>query len=296
MNNVPLSIKQYASDIKLFEPYAIKKLKLSEHEKEETVKDLLLGLKKHMVSFSHFPDSSFEEKRQLLHAVLNTLPAHVVSASQMPKLNVLLQAELGGKTLTELKNLVKDSTLEIENAKVLVWQGDITLLNADAIVNAANSQMLGCFQPLHACIDNAIHSAAGVQLRDDCEVIMQKQGFLEPTGQAKITRAYNLPSKYVIHTVGPIVQSMVSEQSRRDLANAYQHCLDVCKEMESIRSIAFCGISTGVFGYPAKEAAKVAFATVKEWLQENPDSLDTVVFNVFSDGDKEIYDKIIEEL
>lgn len=172
-----------------------------------------------------------------------------------------------------------------------MWQGDITRLEIDAIVNAANNQMLGCFQPLHACIDNAIHSAAGPQLREDCYTIMRLQGAKEKTGTAKVTRAYNLLSKYVLHTVGPIVMrgTAVTDKQRFELVSSYTACLEVAKRVESIKTIAFCAISTGVFGFPKKEAAEIAVNTVMNWLQENPRSFEKIVFCVFSEEDYQIY-------
>ena len=178
-----------------------------------------------------------------------------------------------------------------------MWQGDITKLHTDAIVNAANKQMLGCFQPLHACIDNAIHSTSGPQLRDDCEIIMSTQGELEETGNAKITRAYNLPSRFVLHTVGPIVQSgtMLTEQQKDELASCYISCLEVANEIENIKTIAFCAISTGVFGFPKSEAAHIAVNTVNKWLTTYPNHIEKIIFNVFSEGDYQEYLKVFTQ-
>ena len=172
---------------------------------------------------------------------------------------------------------------------IALWQGDITRLGADAIVNAANAQLLGCFQPFHACIDNAIHWAAGPRLREDCGRIMAVQGHPEATGLAKITRAYNLPSRYVLHTVGPIVRGPLTEAHRRDLARCYRSCLEVAADVGSIRTLAFCAISTGVFGFPKLPAADIAINTVAAWLQERPNAFSKVIFNVFSDDDRAAY-------
>ena len=178
--------------------------------------------------------------------------------------------------------------------RYILWQGDITRLNADAIVNAANSQMLGCFAPLHGCIDNAIHSAAGVQLRLACYDLMLHKGFMEPPGEAEITPAFNLPSKYVIHTVGPIV--CTQEPTMRDkrlLESCYRSCLE-CAESYRISSIAFCCISTGEYHYPNEEAAKVALDTVNTYFEKHTESvIKTVVFNVFKDIDYKIYKKML---
>ena len=281
-------INVYANDIKLYDEFSI--APTNNENKEELVDDLLAELNE--------PTSqklSYEQKRRSLRAKINTLMPNSFSTNSVNKLNNLLQIELKEKEINSSEVIYSKSEKVIENTKIAIWQGDITTLKIDAIVNAANNQMLGCFQPLHSCIDNVIHSAAGVQLRDDCNSIMQKQGFLEPTGTAKITRAYNLPSKFVIHTVGPIVYTEVSEQNEIDLANSYISCLEVSKNIERIKSIAFCCISTGVFGYPSQEAANVAYNTVLDWLSKNPNILDFVVFNVFSENDKYIYESLVGE-
>ena len=150
--------------------------------------------------------------------------------------------------------------------RIILWQGDITRLDADAIVNAANSQLLGCFRPGHNCIDNVIHSAAGLQLREECAEIMRRQGHEEPTGQAKITGGYNLPAKYVLHTVGPIIMERVTEEDCELLASCYRSCLKLAEE-NSLKSVAFCCISTGVFRFPKEEAARIAVSTVRESLK-----------------------------
>jgi O-acetyl-ADP-ribose deacetylase (regulator of RNase III) len=158
------------------------------------------------------------------------------------------------------------------------------------IVNAANAELLGCFRPGHACIDNAIHAGAGPRLREDCARIIALQGHHEPTGYAKATRAYNLPSRYVLHTVGPIANGSVDNQHQYDLECCYRACLDVAAELQTVRSLAFCGISTGVFGYPKRPAAATAIRTVTAWLKTHPGALDLVVFNVFGDDDRRIYE------
>lgn len=166
----------------------------------------------------------------------------------------------------------------------------------DAVVNAANSQMLGCFVPCHGCIDNAIHSAAGIQLRTECNHIMNQrrirygEQYEEPTGTATLTKAYNLPCKYVIHTVGPIVYGELNEELRQELRNCYENVLKCCVENE-IKSVAFCCISTGEFHFPNDEAAEIALNTVTDFLKMN-DGMERVIFNVFKDSDKEIYQKI----
>ncbi|MBQ3740761.1 MAG: protein-ADP-ribose hydrolase [Bacteroidales bacterium] len=178
--------------------------------------------------------------------------------------------------------------------QLLLWQGDITRLKVDSIVNAANAQMLGCFHPLHRCIDNAIHSAAGVQLREECHRLMLQQGHLEPTGRAKITKAYNLPCKYVIHTVGPIIPNGIPTESQKEqLASSY-HNIMTCADENGLESIAFCCISTGEFRFPNQLAAEIAVRTIKDYLNAHPDcSVGQVVFNVFKDEDREIYQRIL---
>jgi len=174
-------------------------------------------------------------------------------------------------------------------AQCAVWRGDITTLAADAIVNAANAELLGCFRPFHACIDNAIHAAAGPRLREDCARIMSVQGAPEPTGHAKATRAYNLPARYVLHTVGPIVRGALSPEHEEALASCYRACLDVASRLQDVRSVAMCAISTGVFGFPKGPAARVALRTAGAWLREHPGALDLVIFNVFGDEDRAAY-------
>jgi O-acetyl-ADP-ribose deacetylase (regulator of RNase III) len=175
--------------------------------------------------------------------------------------------------------------------KISIWQGDITRLQADAIVNAANSQMLGCFAPCHSCIDNAIHSAAGIQLRDECYRIMKAQGHEEPTGSAKITNGYNLPAKYVIHTVGPIVYGKLTKKEEKQLESCYKSCLHLA-EKKGLGSIAFCCISTGEFHFPNDRAAEIAVKTVEEMLP-NCKHIKKIVFNVFKDADYQIYKKLL---
>jgi len=177
--------------------------------------------------------------------------------------------------------------------KISIWQGDITRLQVDAIVNAANAQMLGCFVPCHSCIDNAIHSAAGIQLREACFQYMKQKrnesrNYEEPTGKALLTRAYNLPSSYVIHTVGPIVRNRLDETRKEELRSCYQSCMDVAIKHE-IRSIVFCCISTGEFHFPNKEAANIAIEVIENKLREFPYRFDRVIFNVFQERDLKLY-------
>lgn len=174
---------------------------------------------------------------------------------------------------------------------LFIWQGDITTIRCDAIVNACNSQMLGCFSPMHSCIDNFIHTYAGVQLRLKMNEIMTKQGHEEPAGQAKITRGYNLPAKFILHTVGPIIQWEVTEEDEKRLASCYRECLKLAAK-NGAESIAFCCLSTGVFGFPQQRAAEIAVKTVKDYL-ETDKIIKQVIFNVFKDEDLEIYSRIL---
>ena len=179
--------------------------------------------------------------------------------------------------------------------RLSLWQGDITRLAVDAIVNAANSQMLGCFVPMHTCIDNCIHTFAGVQLRAECDRQMRRlcaehgSDYEQPTAVPMLTDAYNLPAKKVIHIVGPIVRDRLTSALEKDLADCYRNTLEMCME-NGLRSVAFCCISTGVFHFPAERAAEIAVETVTDWLSAHDGSMDRVIFNVYSDRDREIYE------
>lgn len=194
-----------------------------------------------------------------------------------------LSEELSNKTITSLKDLSP------VNGHIYLWKGDITTLEVDAIVNAANSSLLGCFVPGHACIDNAIHSAAGIQLRLACNDMMMKQGKREETGTSKITFAYNLPCRYVIHTVGPIIQNKVTQRDRDLLESCYTSCLNLAVDHD-VKSIAFCCISTGEFHFPNYLAAEIAVGSVKKFLKNH--EMD-VIFNVFKEVDYDIYRRLL---
>ena len=245
--------------------------------------------------------SDLQGKRDLFRALRNVRWPKPVSEEFLHLQNEELQAQLQEKGIVDLTKL---STLNsplstTQNSKpstlnYILWQGDITRLKVDAIVNAANSQMLGCFHPLHKCIDNAIHSAAGVQLREECYQMMLQQGHEEPTGQAKITKAYNLPCKYVIHTVGPIIPNGIpTEFQKEQLASCYRSIMQLTDE-NHLESVAFCCISTGEFRFPNQLAAEIAVRTVNDYLTTHHDSsIKQLVFNVFKDVDKEIYQQIL---
>ena len=226
----------------------------------------------------------FFAQRRLLRALMNVRPPMPLDEKFLAVQDEILSAEVqerGIVTLEEIPDVDKN---------IKLWQGDITRLEVDAIVNAANSELLGCFVPGHRCIDNAIHSAAGLQLRDACNKIMTAQGHTEPTGQAKITPAFNLPSKFVIHTVGPIIYGDAPTVEEENLlASCYKSCLELATK-NNLKSIAFCCISTGVFHFPNQRAAEIAVATVKKFLR---DKKIIVVFNVFLDNDFEIYRKLV---
>lgn len=224
-------------------------------------------------------------QRQLLRGLMNVRPAKRCGAEFLRVQDAYLQAETQAKGVTELDSLTP------RQPGLYLWRGDITTLRCDAIVNAANSGMTGCYLPNHRCIDNCIHTYAGVQLRLACAELMARQGHEEPTGQAKITPAFNLPCKYVLHTVGPIVSGELTPQHCQQLADCYRACLDLAAE-NGVQSIAFCCISTGVFHFPPRRAAQIAVQTVKEWMQADQ-RVQKVIFNVFSQQDEEIYDELL---
>jgi len=189
------------------------------------------------------------------------------------------------------KGITRLADLEPAEPGLYLWQGDITTLECDAIVNAANSGMTGCWQPCHNCIDNCIHTYAGLQLRNCCASIMERQGHPEPTGEAKLTPAFNLPCRYVIHTVGPIVSGRLTEIHRAQLASCYSSCLELAAA-NGVKSLAFCCISTGVFGFPQKEAAQIAVHTVKKYRERTESEIE-VIFNVFRDEDYKFYRELL---
>ncbi len=224
----------------------------------------------------------------LFRALVNTRPPAPAAEELIVLQDRLLQNILEYRGTTALD----DIELIEGRDSVRLWRGDITTLGVDAIVNAANSQMLGCFVPGHHCIDNAIHTFAGIQLRLECARLMEEQGYPEPTGMAKVTSAFNLPSRRIIHTVGPIARGEASDLDRALLANCYTVCLDAALEA-GCNSIALCCISAGVFGFPQDEATQIAVTTVDEWLDGHDNSLD-VVFNVYGEADEWLYRELLE--
>lgn len=236
------------------------------------------------ISAPEVPDD-LKAQRQLLRALMNVRPPMPLKSSFLQLQDEILSAEV------EERGVVRLEDIPDVQPNIKIWQGDITRLAVDAIVNAANSALLGCFMPLHACIDNAIHSAAGLQLRDACNKIMTAQGHSEATGTAKITPAFNLPSKFVIHTVGPIIPPNRKPTAAEEklLASCYAACLELAAE-NNLKSIAFCCISTGEFHFPNRRAAEIAVDTVKNFSAKNKPM---VVFNVFKDLDAQIYREIL---
>ena len=240
-----------------------------------------------------------EGKRNLLRSLMNirmpkTMPQEVL-AVQDKYLRERIK-ENGIVTLADIST-IKEQGGSREFADVLcLWQGDITRLAVDAIVNAANSQMLGCFIPMHTCIDNCIHTFAGVQLRMECNQKMEQlrnkygAGYEQPTAIPLLTDGYSLPAKKVIHIVGPIVEYRLTQELEQELSDCYHNALDMCAE-NGLKSVAFCCVSTGVFRFPNKRAAEIAVKTVNAWLKKNPDAMDRIIFNVFKDEDKRYYEQ-----
>ena len=223
------------------------------------------------------------EQFRLYRSLVNIRPAEKASAEYLRAEDEFLQK------LTAQKGITDIADLQPVEKNIYLWKGDITTLQCGAIVNAANSGMTGCYRPCHNCIDNCIHTFAGVRLRLKCAEIMKAQGHEEPTGTAKITPAYNLPCQYVIHTVGPIVQGRLTEKHCELLKSCYQSCLELAI-LNGIKSIAFCCISTGVFGFPQDKAAEIAVQTVREFLKTHEIE---VIFNVFKEEDERIYRRLL---
>lgn len=226
-----------------------------------------------------------QEQKLLLRGLMNVRMPQNANAEFLTVQDAYLKEETERKTITRLLDL------KPVQEGIYLWQSDITALECDAIVNAANSGMTGCYVPNHRCIDNCIHTFAGVQLRLECARIMLEQGYEEPTGQAKITKAYNLPCNYILHTVGPIIQGKLTKRDEELLASCYRSCLELA-EINRIRSIAFCCISTGEFHFPNQKAAEIAVQTVMEYRRKTGSRME-VIFNVFKDLDKEIYGELL---
>ena len=233
---------------------------------------------------------STDEKRCILRSLMNIRMPKEMSDDVLKVQNDYLKAR------SEEKGIVGLSDIPIVRDGISIWQGDITRLAVDAIVNAANSQMLGCFVPMHTCIDNCIHTFAGIQLRQECNrrmnILKNQYGmdYEQPTAVPMLTEAYNLPAKKVIHIVGPIVNYKLTPDLENDLADCYRNTLDMCAE-NGLKSVAFCCVSTGVFNFPNDRAAEIAVETVTAWLSEHPAKMERVIFNVFKDEDRRYYEK-----
>ncbi len=296
-----LELEDYRGIIHLDEPYSYpvpsKQLKITNDELNIIVGELVEYLRSENLSHSTYQTPTNATLREELYSLLTLRPPNPLPKWFYKKIDSLLHLEL------HKKSVVKSETLSPISPKIPValWQGDITTIQIDAIINAANSQLLGCFIPYHKCIDNVIHAAAGPLLRQDCHKIMVAQGFPEPPGQAKITRGYNLPSKYVLHTVGPIyngsqddyINDRVISSQQNLLQSSYQKCLEVASNVDQIQSLAFCGISTGVYGFPKRPAARIAIETITKWLRTHPKRFRLIVIDVFSNVDKEIYKQLL---
>lgn len=241
----------------------------------------------------HTPEDN-EGKRRLLRSLMNVRMPRRLDDSVLALQDAYLQERILENGIVELREIP-----ELRDG-MSIWQGDITRLAVDAIVNAANSQMLGCFVPMHTCIDNCIHTFAGVQLRAECSRQMNRlrsrygSDYEQPTGVPMLTDGYNLPAKKVVHIVGPIVEHRLTPALEQDLADCYQNTLDLCAE-NGLRSVAFCCISTGVFHFPNRRAAEIAVKTVSRWLETHKGQLDRVIFNVFKDKDKAYYEELLHE-
>lgn len=225
------------------------------------------------------------ERKKMLRSLFNMRMPMPAEEEFLRVQDEYLREEIRRKGITDIRSL------EPVEKELYIWRGDITTLMCGAIVNAANSQMLGCFYPCHSCIDNAIHTFSGVQLRLKMYELMKKQGHEEETGRAKITPAFNLPCKHILHTVGPIVRGKPTDSDKQALVSCYRSCLELAEENKA-ESIAFCCISTGEFHFPNTEAAKIAVKTVKEYKKQNSSSIE-VIFNVFKESDLQIYRELL---
>lgn len=230
------------------------------------------------------PAGTADQKR-LLRSLMNVRWAAPLTEEFTEIQDAYLREENEARGIVHLQDLT-----EVQ-PELYLWQGDITRLAVGAIVNAANSGMTGCYQPCHACIDNCIHTYAGIELRNYCQILMDRQGHEEPTGQAKITPGFNLPCQYVIHTVGPIVSGSLTKRHEELLASCYKSCLELA-EQKKLDSIAFCCISTGVFMFPNERAAEIAVEAVQNWKRDNGSRIN-VIFNVYKDEDLEIYRRLL---
>lgn len=275
----------------------------SRQEQEERLDLLLRAFKEDSVRYRDLdPGEDYREKRMLLRSLMNIRMPGEMAEDVTEVQDAFLAEEAREKGILTLED-IPTAARQYKSPhpfadRLSIWQGDITRLQVGAIVNAANSQMLGCFVPCHGCIDNAIHSAAGIQLRNACSHYMNSRKmqygprYQEPTGRAVLTEGYNLPARYVIHTVGPVVRGPLTKELKEDLRNCYRNVLQCCREHQ-IRSVAFCCISTGEFHFPNNQAARIAVETVTEFLEEHGRDFDRIIFNVFKDTDRYIYEDLL---
>lgn len=244
-------------------------------------------LKEHPSYHAGTVPESLDQKWQLFRSLVNIRPAGPIDNEFLRAQDAYLQEEARAKGVVELNSLTP------LKGNLYLWRGDITRLRVDAIVNAANSALLGCFAPCHACIDNTIHTYAGVQLRLECDALMSAQSRKDPTGSAKITQAYNLPSSFVVHTVGPIITGQLTQEDCNLLASCYRSCLELALE-RGLRSIAFCCISTGEYRFPQEAAAQIALETIHRFLQETAAEI-KVICNVYKKTDETIYRQLLAD-
>ena len=242
-----------------------------------------------------------EEKKRILRSLMNIRMPGPMAPEVLRVQDEYLRERNREKGIVEIPDIPALAACGSGHAfadVLSLWQGDITRLAADAVVNAANARMLGCFVPMHACIDNCIHTFAGIQLRAECARQMDRlrerygRGYEQPTAVPMLTDGFNLPARKVVHIVGPVVEGKLTEALERDLADCYRNTLDLCSE-NGLRSVAFCCISTGVFRFPNRRAAEIAVRTVTGWLSEHPGTVDRVIFNVFKDGDMAYYRELL---
>lgn len=271
--------------------------------REERLDSLIRYLKNENDGYASIREPiNYDEKRRLLRSLMNVRWPGEASEEFMTGQDEFLTEEAEEKGIVDYEDIpvIGDiyTCIGIKNMdRISLWRGDITRLRADAIVNAANSQMLGCFVPCHGCIDNAIHSAAGLRLREACSRYMDDRrredpDYEEPTGRAVLTPGFCLPCRYVIHTVGPVVGMRLTEELKQDLRNCYVSCLEAAAD-QGLRSIAFCCISTGEFHFPNDKGAEIAVDTVTKFIKQRKAAFDRIVFNVFKDGDRELYEKLL---
>lgn len=279
--------KDYAEDIKLFEKIDKTIKPLTEEQKNKNIKTLIAYFSTDVPAKVYSSKDDLEPIEKL-KALLAAYPVKKINPEILSMLENILLLE------NDIDNAIDGEKLEEVEERIAVWKGDITKIKVDAIVNDANNTLLGNKQPFHKGVDSKIHASAGPRLREDCNTIIEKQGHIEYAGDAKITRAYCLPSKYVVHTVGPVVlNGIASKEHEKQLLHCYKSVLNTIKDIEDIKTIVFCGISTGSSGYPKKEAAQLAVDRVRIWLKENPEKDLKVIFNVYDDEEEERYLKIL---